>query len=58
MQSEPKTEKPDTFFPENGKECRCKGHKLQDTGAVFFQSLGFLYCANCGGWQKIKHELL
>ena len=36
-------------------ECKCD-HKLQGTGAVFFQSLDFLYCAEpgCRGFQKIR----
>jgi len=55
MKSEP--EPVDTFFPEKGKVCRCEGHKIQGTGAVFFHSLGYLYCINCGGWQKIRHVL-
>ena len=33
--------------------CRHK-HKLQGTGAVFFQSVGLLQCAKCRGWQKIE----
>lgn len=35
--------------------CKCD-HKLQDSGAVFLQSLGFLYCAlpGCGGYQRIR----
>lgn len=35
------------------KACRHK-HKLQDTGAVFYQSVGLLECVRCGGWQEIK----
>lgn len=35
--------------------CRCK-HELNGTGAVFFQSLGFLKC-HCGGFQAIKKPL-
>lgn len=37
------------------KPCRHK-HKLQGT-AIFFQSLGFLICAKCGGQQAIKKPL-
>ncbi|MNC28628.1 hypothetical protein D3C81_1822930 [compost metagenome] len=29
-------------------------HKLQGTGAVFFQSVGLIQCALCGGWQLIR----
>ncbi|MNR23145.1 hypothetical protein D3C85_1401480 [compost metagenome] len=29
-------------------------HKLQGTGAVFYQSTGLLQCALCGGWQLIR----
>ncbi len=36
--------------------CRHK-HQLGGTGAVFFQSLGFLRCAECGGYQAIKKPL-
>ena len=32
-------------------------HQLVGTGAVFFQSLGFLKCAECGGYQAIKKPL-
>ena len=32
-------------------------HQLGGTGAVFFQSLGFLKCAECGGYQAIKKPL-
>lgn len=34
-------------------ECRCD-HKLQGTGAVFYQSVGVLHCARCRGWQLIR----
>lgn len=42
---------------ERPKRCRHK-HQLQGTGAVFFQSVGLLQCALCGGWQKIKRPIL
>lgn len=29
-------------------------HKLQGTGAVFFQSVGLLRCSLCYGWQLIR----
>lgn len=35
------------------KECTCD-HKLQSTGAVFFQSVGLLHCSVCCGWQLIR----
>lgn len=35
------------------KSCRHK-HQLQDSGAVFFQSVGLLYCSRCKGWQLIR----
>lgn len=35
------------------KKCRHK-HSLQGTGAVFYQSTGWLECIKCGGWQRIK----
>ena len=34
-------------------ECHCD-HKLQSTGAIFFQSVGLLHCSVCRGWQKIR----
>lgn len=36
--------------------CRHK-HRLIGTGAVFFQSLGFLRCGKCGKFQAIKKPL-
>lgn len=33
--------------------CECD-HKLNGTGAVFFQSLGILKCAECNGFQAIR----
>ncbi len=38
------------------KACGCD-HKLQNTGAVFYQSLGLLQCAICGGWQVIRKPI-
>jgi hypothetical protein len=40
----------------NISECQCK-HKLQATGAVFYQSVGLIQCANCWGWQFIKKRV-
>ena len=37
-------------------ECICD-HKLQNTGAVFFQSIGILHCADCRGWQLIRRPI-
>ena len=36
--------------------CRCD-HKLQGTGAVFYQSTKLLQCANCHGWQNIRKPI-
>ena len=36
--------------------CLCK-HKLQGTGAVFFQSVGVLECTTCGGFQSIRKPI-
>lgn len=36
--------------------CRHR-HELNGTGAVFFQSFGFLKCAKCGKFQAIKKPL-
>lgn len=41
---------------ENATECNCK-HKLQATGAVFYQSVGLIECVNCRGWQFIKKRV-
>lgn len=41
---------------EYGKTCRHR-HQLNGTGAIFFQSLGFLKCAKCNGFQAIKKPL-
>jgi len=38
------------------KECRCD-HKLQGTGGIFYQSLGFLKCAKCNGYQAIRKPI-
>lgn len=40
----------------NPIECGCD-HKLTGTGAVFFQSVGLLKCANCTGWQLIRKPI-
>ncbi|MFV1943514.1 hypothetical protein VPH49_22120 [Pseudomonas luteola] len=39
--------------PPGAKTCRHK-HKFQGTGAVFYQSTGWIECAKCRGWQRIK----
>lgn len=49
----PTTATDDDFNPATEKQCECD-HKLQGTGAVFFQSIGWLYCVNCRGWQRIR----
>ena len=41
---------------ERPKRCRHK-HQLHGSGAVFYQSVGLLQCARCGGWQKIKKPI-
>ena len=33
--------------------CTCD-HKLQGSNAVFFQSIGLLFCNGCEGWQMIR----
>lgn len=38
------------------KECQCK-HKLQGTGAVYFQSVGLLHCSACRGYQLIRKPI-
>jgi len=38
------------------KLCRCD-HKLQGTGAVFYQSTKLLQCSNCHGWQMIRKPI-
>ena len=38
------------------KLCRCD-HKLQGTGAVFYQSTKLLQCANCHGWQQVRKPI-
>ncbi|QDP67452.1 MAG: hypothetical protein Tp138OMZ00d2C19078221_24 [Prokaryotic dsDNA virus sp.] len=37
----------------DSRECYCD-HKLAGTGAVFYQSTGWLYCTVCEGWQRIR----
>jgi len=37
----------------DSRDCRCD-HKLAGTGAVFYQSTGWLYCTVCEGWQLIR----
>jgi hypothetical protein len=32
-------------------------HKLQDSGAVFYQSIGVLECVICGGYQEIRKPI-
>lgn len=32
-------------------------HQLANTGAIFFQSQGLLYCNRCKGFQLIRHPL-
>lgn len=36
--------------------CECD-HKLTGTGAVFYQSSGWIYCTVCGGWQPIRRPI-
>lgn len=50
------TTKTDNFDPEKEKPCNCD-HKLQGSGAVFLQSIGWLYCSNCKGWQRIRKPI-
>lgn len=38
------------------KVCSCK-HELSGTGAVFFQSLGIIYCNECRGHQPIRKPI-
>lgn len=40
----------------NPKLCRCD-HKLQYTGAVFYQSMQILECSICNGWQDIRKPI-
>ena len=35
------------------KTCRHK-HRLQNTGGIFYQSVGLMQCAKCRGWQEIR----
>lgn len=48
-------EKVQAFRPDVGIvwECLCD-HKLHNTGGVFYQSVGLIYCVNCDGWQAIR----
>lgn len=41
---------------EKPKTCRHK-HRLQGTGAVFYQSVDLLQCARCKGWQEIRKPI-
>lgn len=41
---------------DNPALCRCD-HKLQGTGAVFYQSTKLIQCASCKGWQKIRKPI-
>lgn len=41
---------------DNPALCRCD-HKLQGTGAIFYQSTRLLQCANCHGWQNIRKPI-
>lgn len=41
---------------ENPSLCRCD-HKLQGTGAIFYQSTKLLQCANCKGWQMVRKPI-
>ena len=36
--------------------CHCD-HKLQGTGAIFYQSTKLLQCANCKGWQMVRKPI-
>ena len=36
--------------------CVCD-HKLQNTGAVFYQSMKVLQCSNCNGWQQVRKPI-
>lgn len=53
-----KQEQPDTgcFPPPNHKHCECD-HKLCGTGAVFYQSTGWIECTACRGWQPIRKPI-
>ena len=37
-------------------DCKCD-HKLQSTGAVFFQSTGWILCVKCNGVQPIRKPI-
>ena len=51
------TERARTFSGEADPKPCTHDHKLQGTGAVFYQSVGLLQCAICGGWQLIKKPI-
>lgn len=38
------------------KICECK-HEIGGSGAIFFQSLGILYCNECKGTQPIRKPI-
>jgi len=40
----------------NDKECHCN-HRLTGTGAVFYQSTGWLVCTVCRGWARIRKPI-
>ncbi len=47
------------YYPDAPEElkhrpiCECD-HKLNNTGGVFLQSVGYIMCAMCSGIQKIR----
>jgi hypothetical protein len=45
-----------TTPPDDYKTCTHK-HELIGTGAVFFQSTGWLICIDCKGWQRIREAI-
>lgn len=45
------------FSADEPREC-LHDHKLQGTGAVFYQSAGLLQCSLCFGWQLIRKPLI
>lgn len=45
-----------SFNGKPGTECH-HDHRLQGTGAVFFQSVGLLRCVRFGGWQVIRKPI-
>jgi hypothetical protein len=45
------------FSQETSPElCRCD-HKLQGTGAIFYQGIRLLQCSNCHGWQQVRKPI-